>query len=69
MAALHGQRKDADMSEPTDYEIVQAMERFGGSFVRGLAGCWYRADDDNQTRLKAAFPEYCAERPSTPASE
>ncbi len=49
------------MSEPTDYEIVQAMERFGGGFVRALAGAWYRADDENQARIRASFHELWAE--------
>jgi hypothetical protein len=45
----------------TDYEIVQAMERFGGHFVKALAVCCHRADADNFNRIRAAFPELWAE--------
>jgi hypothetical protein len=49
------------MSDPTDYEIVRAMDLFGGSFVRALSLCFVTADEDNRRRLKAAFPEIWAE--------
>jgi hypothetical protein len=45
----------------TDYEIVQAMERFGGGFVRALALAFTAADPVNTAKLKAAFPEIWAE--------
>lgn len=41
-----------------DSEIIDAMQRFGGSFVKELASLWHRADHQNKARLKAAFPEY-----------
>lgn len=40
-----------------DYEIVNAMERFGGSFAVAMAAACRRADEDNLERIKAAFPE------------
>jgi hypothetical protein len=44
-----------------DFEVVEAMEKYGGSFVRALAQCFYRADDSNLIKLKRAFPEYWEE--------
>jgi hypothetical protein len=45
------------MDTPTDYAIVQAMHRFGGSFVAALAVCFDRADPEHYATLKAAFPQ------------
>lgn len=43
----------------TDYEIVQAMKAFGGSFAQAIGAAWQCADTRNQARLKAAFqPEW-----------
>lgn len=42
----------------TDYEIAEAMIALGGSFVNGLGRLWYAADEQNRTRLKAAFQEF-----------
>lgn len=39
---------------------VRAMKKWGGSFVKSLAGTWLLADDDNDHRIQAAFPEYMA---------
>jgi uncharacterized protein YozE (UPF0346 family) len=47
-------KKDKQMD---DFEIIEAMLAYGGSFVEALARCWQRADKDNQKRLKLAFPE------------
>jgi hypothetical protein len=44
-----------------EFEIVERMGKFGGSFVQSLAGCFYRADRNNIERLKKAFPEYWLE--------
>jgi len=45
----------------TDYEVVDAMRIYGGSFVQALALAFARADSENNRRLKAAFPELWAE--------
>ncbi len=39
-------------------EMVVAMRRYGGGFVRALAECFILADTDNLRRLYAAFPQY-----------
>lgn len=52
-------RKD-DMPTTTDYDTTDAMLRFGGSFVKQLATLYRLADDDNQQRIKTAWPEYWA---------
>jgi hypothetical protein len=36
---------------------LEAMEKYGGSFVKALAEAYLRADAENRARLKAAFPE------------
>lgn len=41
-----------------DLNIIEAMEKYGGSFVAALAQAARRADADNLARLKKAFPEY-----------
>jgi len=40
------------------YYMIQAMKRWGGSFVKNLAFCFETADSDNMRRLFVAFPEY-----------
>jgi hypothetical protein len=40
-----------------DYEIVNAMARYGGSFARAVAEAASRADPANLAKLKAAFPD------------
>lgn len=46
-----------DRSPSTVHEgdILAAMEEYGGSFVKGLAGLYRKADSENQDRLKEAF--------------
>lgn len=44
-----------------DAQIVDAMAYYGGSFVKSLAACFYRADATNFAKLKRAFPEYWEE--------
>lgn len=45
------------MSEQ-EIKVVETMEKYGGSFVKALAQCFYRADRNNINKLKEAFPEY-----------
>jgi len=44
--------------EDNDHKVIEAMERYGGSFVKALAVAFYRADHINTQKLKSAFPEY-----------
>ena len=46
------------MSEPTLFDVTEAMIDHGGSFVRTLGELFRKADDINVVKLKAAFPEY-----------
>ena len=41
-----------------DMDVIEAMEKYGGSFVVALAQAFRRADLTNFAKLKAAFPEY-----------
>lgn len=42
---------------PTDYEVVAAMRRYGGSFARALADAFEHADPLHFQRLRSAFPD------------
>lgn len=50
------------MTEPivTDFDVVQAMIREGGSFVKALGQCLQLADPVNFRKLRQAFPDYWA---------
>ncbi len=41
-----------------EMKIVETMHAYGGSFVKALALCFDRADENNFEKLKTAFPEY-----------
>jgi hypothetical protein len=41
-----------------EIEVVDAMAKMGGSFVKALAECFRCADAVNFKRLRDAFPEY-----------
>ncbi|MFZ1005315.1 MAG: hypothetical protein WAN65_00655 [Candidatus Sulfotelmatobacter sp.] len=42
----------------SDQDVLNAMERYGGSFVSALAVAWQRADMINQAKLRTAFGNY-----------
>lgn len=46
------------MQNAKDIKVIEAMERYGGSFVKALAEAFHRADANNFERLKATFFEY-----------
>lgn len=54
-------RMDRPMAEPSDYQITEAMLKYGGSFVAGLGTLYRQADDVNRAKLKAAFENYWEE--------
>jgi len=41
-----------------DLKTVEAMAKFGGSFMKALAAAAFRADPENLRRIKEAWPEY-----------
>lgn len=41
-----------------DIEVVEAMRRYGGGFVKALAEAVALADSVNLERIKNAFPEF-----------
>lgn len=43
------------MNPPDDYDIVEAMLKYGGGFVADLGALFRRADAENQAILKTAF--------------
>ena len=42
-----------------DLAMIDAMEKFGGSFVQALAQCFRHADYTNYRKLCYAFKDYC----------
>jgi hypothetical protein len=40
------------------YWTHRAMQQYGGSFIKALAGLIVVADDDNLVRIRLAWPEY-----------
>lgn len=57
-AGSHPARKgDAEVTEE-EVAVVEAMEKYGGSFVKALAECFRCADPVNFQRLRATFPDY-----------
>ena len=41
-----------------DYKIVEAMEKYGGSFVKNLARLCYSADQNNLRKIKETWSDY-----------
>lgn len=41
-----------------EIKIVERMDCYGGSFVKALAQCFYKADPINFHKLRITFPEY-----------
>jgi hypothetical protein len=48
-----------------DRLVIQAMARFGGSFVQALAAAASAADAQNLAKIKATWPEYWAKYQKT----
>jgi hypothetical protein len=44
-----------------EFEIVEKMAKYGGSFVKALAECFHRADPINFFKLKFTFHDYWEE--------
>jgi hypothetical protein len=44
-----------------EFKTVEMMEKYGGSFVKALAECFWRADPINFQKLKSTFIEYWIE--------
>ena len=44
-----------------EFEVVEKMRLYGGSFVKALAECFSRADAVNRAKLQLAFAEYWRE--------
>ena len=41
-----------------DLAVVEAMEKYGGSFVKALAALCHRADQSNLAIIKDTWPAY-----------
>ena len=44
-----------------EFEIVEAMRKYGGSFVKALSVCFHKADMINFHKLKITFSNYWEE--------
>jgi hypothetical protein len=40
------------------WDILEAMKKYGGSFIKHLAILYNHADDENRRKLEALFQEY-----------
>lgn len=49
------------ISTEQDLKTIEAMQTYGGSFVKALAAAATAADMYNLTKIKTAFPEYWAQ--------
>lgn len=47
-----------EQGSATHLAALDAMERYGGHFVKHLAAAWKYADQQNHTRLVLAFRDY-----------
>jgi hypothetical protein len=54
-------KKRVNMETEKDYETVELMQKYGGSFVQALAVACTKADQHNFRTIKKAFPQYFAE--------
>lgn len=41
-----------------DIKVIEAMQKYGGSFIKALADAAERADQENLAKIKATWPEY-----------
>lgn len=44
-----------------EIQVIEAMEKFGGSFVKDLANCFRHADRINFVKLQQTFIDYWEE--------
>jgi hypothetical protein len=44
-----------------DAYTIEAMMKYGGSFVKGLAACMCHADRINMEKIRKTWPEYLKE--------
>lgn len=47
--------------QPSDSEVLNAMQRYGDGFESALAVAWQNADSINSARLHAAFRDLWAD--------
>jgi hypothetical protein len=45
----------------SDHEVICAMAKYGGGFVRALANAAHLADKENLQRIKDGWPDYWQE--------
>ena len=45
------------MNKQDDIEILDAMNKYGGSFAKSISLAAWAADSENYAKLKDAFPE------------
>lgn len=44
--------------EPDEMDVVAAMRKYGGSFVKALAEAYVAADGVNREKVRDAWPDY-----------
>lgn len=53
----------------SERETIEAMQKFGGGFVRRLGEAWIHADQENARKLRMAFPQYWDQYAQVAANE
>lgn len=48
---------DGENQKQEDWKIIEAMEKYDGSFAQAIAKACYHADGINYMRLRDAFPD------------
>lgn len=48
---------DGENQKQEDWQLIEAMEKYGGSFASSIAKACYHADGINYMRIRQAFPD------------
>lgn len=57
MHITFAQLVNGEAQKMEDFEIIEAMEKYGGNFVKAIAKACYCADGFNYMKLRGTFPE------------
>ena len=49
------------INENEEYEVIEAMKKYGGSFVVQLANLYERGDANNRLKIRLTWSEYWAQ--------
>jgi hypothetical protein len=55
--AQRAQRMDKPSEDVTDFEMMAAMQAYGGGFFSVIARAWMVGDEQNRAKILATWPE------------